>query len=94
MSNEDADTEPFDVLSEDSIDLCPIDLPVKPGKHHIPEPALVRAGLFAVANLVAAIVGKQVLTPDVLEQLMILYGIVGPVVLGWWIRRHVTPVAK
>ncbi len=55
------------------------------------EPVVVRAGLFAVANLIAVIVGKQVLDQATIEAIMAVYGVVGPIVLGLWIRRHVTP---
>ncbi|WP_228845646.1 hypothetical protein [Mycobacteroides abscessus] len=55
------------------------------------EPVVVRAGLFAVANLIAVIVGKQVLDQAAIEAIMAVYGVVGPIILGLWIRRHVTP---
>lgn len=41
------------------------------------EPVVVRAGLFAVANLIAVIVGKQVLDQAAIEAIMAVYGVVG-----------------
>lgn len=55
------------------------------------EPVVVRAGLLAVANFLAYFVGKQVLTQEAIDAIMAVYGVVGPIVLGLWIRRHVTP---
>lgn len=60
----------------------------------IPEPAILRACLFALANLVGLVAGHEFLTPELLEQIINVYAIVGPVILGFWIRKHVTPKSK
>lgn len=60
-----------------------------PDTAYLPNPVMVRASILAVVNLIAAFIGKDVLTTEQLEAVMICYGTVGPVVLGWWIKRHV-----
>ena len=58
-----------------------------------PEPALVRAFLVAAVGFVGAIVGKS-LNQDWIDPAIAMYAIASPIVLGWWIRRNVSPVRK
>ncbi|WP_078323588.1 hypothetical protein [Mycobacteroides salmoniphilum] len=60
----------------------------------VPEPAILRACLFAVANVVGLVAGYEYLNPEVLERIINAYAIVGPLILGIWIRRHVSPKSK
>lgn len=60
----------------------------------VPEPAILRAFLFAVANVVGLVAGYEYLNPEVLERIINAYAIVGPLILGFWIRRHVSPKSK
>lgn len=53
----------------------------------VPSPAILRGVLFALANLAGLIAGHELLNPEVLERIISVYGIVGPVALGYWIHR-------
>ncbi len=85
MGYEEVDTVPMEPIEDDGIVL---------GEHKVPEPALVRAAVVAVANLVGVLIGREFLSTDVIEQIVNVYVVLGPLALGWWIRRNVTPVGK
>lgn len=59
----------------------------------VPEPALIRAFLVAAVGLVGAVVGKQ-LDLAWIDPAITVYAVSAPIALGWWIRRHVSPVPK
>ncbi len=61
---------------------------LKEGK--VPEPALVRGAIIAAVGLVGAVVGHQ-LDVSWVDPAMEVYAVSAPVVLGWWIRRNVSP---
>lgn len=56
----------------------------------VPEPALVRAGVVAVFGLASFVLGRQFDLAWV-DPALVLYSFIAPAVLGWWIRRHVSP---
>ncbi len=53
----------------------------------VPSPAVLRGIVFAVANLVGLVAGHELLQPEVLEQIIAIYSLAGPVILGWWIHK-------
>lgn len=97
MGDEQQDTLPLDFSA--FIDAL-LDDPTTPEneaeeiRKRTPEPALVRAGLFAVANGIGWVVGHQVLSPELIDDIVGVYAVVGPLLLGWWIRRNVVPAGK
>lgn len=62
-------------------------------RDRVPEPALVRGALIAVLSLVGVVLGRELDTAWV-EDVIAIYTVIAPIVLAWWIRRHVTPVIK
>ena len=62
-------------------------------KEKIPEPVLVRAVLLALVGLAGAVAGKEF---DVswVDSAVTLYAVAAPLALGFWARRHVTPLPK
>lgn len=62
-------------------------------KEKIPEPVMVRGLLLAVVGLVGALAGKEF---DVtwIDSAVTVYAIAAPIALGFWARRHVTPLPK
>ena len=52
-----------------------------------PSPAVVRAVLFAIANLVGLVVGRQFFDPVLIDQIINVYAVAGPVLLGLWIKK-------
>lgn len=60
----------------------------------VPEPAILRAALFAAANVIGLFAGHEFLDPDALEKVIAAYSVIGPLILGYWIRRGTVPVAK
>lgn len=59
----------------------------------VPEPAVVRGVLAAVAPLAGLIIGHQ-LDLSWIDQAVAAYAVIAPVALGFWIRSKVTPVKK
>lgn len=67
--------------------------PVETVEPKVPEPALVRAVAVAALGFVSFVLGKS-LSLEWIDHAMVIYSIAAPAVLGWWIRRHVSPVKK
>lgn len=68
---------------------------IKEGK--VPEPALIRGLIVAAFGILATIFKLSVdqeVVQAVVDAIIGIYVLVGPVVLAWWIRRNVTPVKK
>ncbi len=62
-------------------------------KEKIPEPVVVRALLLGLVGLAGALLGREF---DVawIDSAVTVYAIAAPVALGFWARRHVTPLPK
>lgn len=91
------DTEPFDPIEQPAPWLVNRDDEEPAEAAHldprIPEPALVRAVIVAGVGLVGAVVGKQ-LDQSWVDPAIAFYVLASPIALGFWIRRHVSPVKK
>jgi hypothetical protein len=97
MADEETPTLPLDlekILHDIGDDPDTPEDEVEEARKRIPEPALVRGGLFAAANFIAYLAGRQLLDPELIEVITWAYGTVGPVALALWIRSKVTPVSK
>lgn len=59
-------------------------------EQNVPEPAVLRGAVATIVGLVGAITGKA-LHLDWIDQAIAAYAVCAPLVLSFWIRRHVSP---